>query len=60
MARILVTTIFDKTLAEINVALDNAGIDYEFDSFDRYLIDDENAEDAITIMESLGADTDII
>lgn len=60
MARILVTTMFDKTLAEINDALDNAGIDYELDSFDRYLIDDENAEDAITIMESLGADTDII
>lgn len=60
MARILVTTMFDTTLSEINDALDNAGIDYEFDNFDRYLIADEDAEDAITIMESLGADTDII
>lgn len=59
MTTILVTT-DNETLAEINNALDNAGIDYEFDSFDRYLIDDEDAEDAITIMESLGADTDII
>ncbi len=59
MTTILVTT-DNETLAEINDALDNAGIDYEFDSFDRYLIDNEDAEDAITIMESLGADTDII
>lgn len=47
-------------LNEINMALDDAGIDYDIDGGNRYLINDDNIDTAIDIMENLGAYTECI
>lgn len=50
----------DWLLNEINMALDDAGIDYDIDGGGRYLINDDNIDTAIDIMENLGAYTECI
>lgn len=60
MERIIVYNADKKLLQRINEALDDKFIDYDFDSDDRYMIDEDDVAEAIRIMESIGADVDII
>ena len=45
---------------EINNALDDAFLEYDIDEGGRYLVDENDADEIINIMESLGADVEII
>lgn len=60
MNRIYIQNEEDWLLNEINMALDDAGIDYDIDGGSRYLINDDNIDTAIDIMENLGAYTECI
>lgn len=60
MNRIYIQNEEDWLLNEINMALDDAGIDYDIDGGGRYLINDDNIDTAIDIMENLGAYTECI
>lgn len=59
MVRIFVDTNSD-ILGDIEDALDNAGINYDYDSGDRFMIDEADADMAVEIMEDCGADPEII
>lgn len=60
MNRIYIQNEEDWLLNEINMALDDAGIDYDIDGSGRYIINDDNIDTAIDIMENLGAYTECI
>lgn len=59
MERIIVYNADEELLQEINEALDDKFIDYDFDDDDRYMVDEDCVDEAIQIMESVGADVDI-
>ena len=59
MERIIVYNADEELLQEINEALDDKFIDYDFDGDDRYMVDEDYVDEAIRIMESVGADVDI-
>lgn len=60
MMRILVVNTDPILCTEIENALNGALIDYDVDSYGRYMVDEADGIDAIEIMEDLGADVDIV
>lgn len=48
----------DDELEELNAALDEAGIDWELDNGDRYIIDEDNAVEFEEVLDNLGIDYD--
>lgn len=60
MERIYVDETDDEILEELNEQLDDAGIDYDFDDGGRYLIDEDDAEEALRIMEDAGVDAELV
>lgn len=60
MTRIYVTHSDEDLFNEINNALDDAFLEYDIDDGGRYLVDDDDVNEIIDIMESLGADIKII
>lgn len=60
MTRIYVTQNDENLFSEINNALDDAFLEYDIEDGGRYLVDDDDVNEIIDIMESLGADIEII
>ena len=60
MTRIYVTHNDEDLFSEINNALDDAFLEYDIEDGGRYLVDDDNVNEIVDIMESLGADIEII
>lgn len=60
MVRIYVSVPDIETLHDIENQLENAGIDYEYDSGERLIVDDEDVNMAIEIIEDCGGDPEII
>lgn len=60
MTRIYVTQSDENLFSEINNALDDAFFEYDIEDGGRYLVDDDDVNEIIDIMESLGADIEII
>ena len=60
MTRIYVTQSDENLFSEINNALDDAFLEYDIEDGGRYLVNDDNVNEIIDIMESLGADIEII
>lgn len=60
MTRIYVTHNDEDLFNEINNALDDAFLEYDIEDGGRYLVDDDDVNEIIDIMESLGADIEII
>lgn len=60
MTRIYVTQSDENLFSEINNALDDAFLEYDIEDGGRYLVDDDDVNEIIDIMESLGADIEII
>ena len=60
MTRLYVRNGSEELFQEINNALDDALLDYDIDSGGRYLVNDVDVNEIINIMESLGANVDII
>ena len=60
MTRIYVTQSDENLFSEINNALDAAFLEYDIEDGGRYLVDDDDVNEIIDIMESLGADIEII
>ena len=60
MTRLYVRNGSEEVFQEINNALDDALLDYDIDSGGRYLVNDVDFNEIINIMESLGANVDII
>ena len=60
MTRLYVRNGSEEVFQEINNALDDALLDYDIDSGGRYLVNDVDFNEIINIMESLGANADII
>lgn len=60
MTRIYVTHSDEDLFNEINNALDDAFLEYDIEEGGRYLVDDDDVNEIIDIMESLGADIEII
>lgn len=60
MTRIYVTHNDEDLFNEINNALDDAFLEYDIEDGGRYLVDDDDVNEIINIMESLGADIEII
>lgn len=60
MGRIYVEETDEELLEEVNQRLDDAGIDYDFDAGDRYIIDEEDVDTALAIMEDVGVDAELI
>ena len=60
MTRLYVRNGSEEVFQEINNALDDAFLDYDIDSGGRYLVNDVDVNEIINIMESLGANVDII
>lgn len=60
MTRIYVTHNDENLFNEINNALDDAFLEYDIEDGGRYLVDDDDVNEIIDIMESLGADIEII
>lgn len=60
MNRLYVRNGSEEVFQEINNALDDALLDYDIDSGGRYLVNDVDVNEIINIMESLGANVDII
>ena len=60
MTRLYVRNGSEEVFQEINNALDDALLDYNIDSGGRYLVNDVDVNEIINIMESLGANVDII
>ena len=60
MTRIYVTQNDEDLFSEINNALDDAFLEYDIEDGGRYLVDDDDVNEIINIMESLGADIEII
>ena len=60
MDRIYVREAETELLEEINDRLDEAGIEYDFDSDNRYMVDEFDTDEALAIMEDVGADAELI
>ena len=60
MTRLYIRNGSEEVFQEINNALDDALLDYDIDSGGRYLVNDVDVNEIINIMESLGANVDII
>lgn len=60
MERIYVEETDEELLEEVNQRLDDAGIDYDFDADDRYVIDEEDVDEALAIMEEVGVDAELL
>lgn len=60
MIRIYISTPDIETLHDIKDQLEDAGIDYEYDSGDRLIVDNEDVDTAIEIIEDCGGDPEII
>lgn len=60
MTRIYVTHNNEDLFNEINNALDDAFLEYDIEDGGRYLVDDDDVNEIVDIMESLGADIEII
>lgn len=60
MTRLYVTNGDKDLFNEINNALEDAFLEYDIDDGGRYLVDEDDVDEIIEIMESLGADVEII
>lgn len=60
MIRIYISTPDIETLHDIEDQLEDAGIDYEYDSGGRLIVDNEDVDTAIEIIEDCGGDPEII
>lgn len=60
MTRIYVSNGCTKLYKDIANVLDASYIDYDMDGYDRYMVNEDDADEVIDIMESLGADVEII
>lgn len=60
MTRLYVTNGDEDLFNEINNALEDAFLEYDTDEGGRYLVDEDDVDEIIDIMESLGADVEII
>lgn len=60
MTRLYVTNGDEDLFNEINNALENAFLEYDIDDGGRYLVDEDDVDEIIEIIESLGADVEII
>lgn len=60
MSRIFVRTSDISILRDIENQLDDAGIDYEYDSGDRFIVDDDDVDMALEILEDCGGDPELI
>lgn len=60
MTRLYVTNGDEDLFNEINNALEDAFLEYDIDDGGRYLVDEDDVDEIIEIMESLGADLEII
>lgn len=60
MTRLYVTNGDEDLFNEINNALEDAFLEYDIDDGGRYLVDEDDVDEIIEIMESLGADVEII
>lgn len=60
MTRLYITNGDEDLFNEINNALEDAFLEYDIDNGGRYLVDEDDVNEIIEIMESLGADVEII
>ena len=60
MTRLYITNGDEDLFNEINNALEDAYLEYDIDNGSRYLVDEDDVDEIIEIMESLGADVEII
>lgn len=60
MTRLYITNGDEDLFYEINNALEDAFLEYDIDDGGRYLVDEDDVDEIIEIMESLGADVEII
>lgn len=60
MTRLYITNGDEDLFNEINNALNDAFLEYDIDDGGRYLVDEDDVDEIIEIMESLGADVEII
>lgn len=60
MTRLYVRNGSEELFQEINKILDDKSLDYDFDCGDRYLVNEDDVNEIIDIIESLGATVDII
>lgn len=60
MTKLYVTNGDEDLFNEINNALEDAFLEYDIDDGGRYLVDEDDVDEIIEIMESLGADVEII
>lgn len=60
MTRLYVTNGDEDLFNKINNALEDAFLEYDIDDGGRYLVDEDDVDEIIEIMESLGADVEII
>lgn len=60
MNRIFVDTSDIGILRDIENQLDDAGINYEYDSGDRFIVDDDDVDMALEIIEGCGSDPELI
>lgn len=60
MIRIYISTPDIETLHDIEDRLEDVGIDYEYDSGERLIVDNEDVDTAIEIIEDCGGDPEII
>lgn len=60
MTRLYITNGDEDLFNEINNALEDAFLEYDIDDGGRYLVDEDDVDEIVEIMESLGADVEII
>ena len=60
MVRIYISTPDIEILHDIEDRLEDAGIDYKYDSGERLIVDNEDVDTAIEIIEDCGGDPEII
>lgn len=60
MDRIYVREAETELLEEINDRLEEAGIEYDFDGNNRYMVDEFDTDEALEIMEDIGADAELV
>lgn len=60
MIRIYISTPDIEIFHDIEDRLEDAGIDYEYDSGNRLIVDNEDVDTAIEIIEDCGGDSEII
>lgn len=60
MTRLYITNGDEDLFNEINNALEDAFLEYDIDNGGRYLVDEDDVDEIIEIIESLGADVEII